>query len=35
MVISIDDVSSMKKFGLRDENFMQYKKLVDEKTVHI
>ena len=35
MVISIDDVSSMKKFGLRDENFMQYKKLVDEDGSYI
>lgn len=35
MVISIDDVSSMKKFGLRDENFMQYKKIVDEAGSYI
>ena len=35
MVIGIDDVSSMKKFGLRDENFMQYKKLVDEDGSYI
>lgn len=35
MVISIDDVSSMKKFGFRDENFMQYKKIVDEAGSYI